>query len=216
MDRKLKIIKTYKAKGIFLIALLSFFVNIPVNAFDINDFGDFSSRSVIESSLFNRQTSTQEQRDLLKARNLVPTTKCMIEQIKKNNYENVKLLLEAKVNPNQQYMANYPIYIAVKENRFEIVKLLCENNAKLNKSMYSELYEAVRNKNKEMAQYLLDKGANVNYTDNFGNSTILYLALRNKMYDLASQMIQKGARADKDSVKYVQKHKLEYLIPQNN
>ena len=200
-------------KKILIIAII-FLLNSPLFAFDINELGDFSSRSVIENKLYNRQTITQEQKDILISKKLSPDTRCLIEQIKKGNYDNVQLLLSAKVNPNQSYMSEYPIYISARENKFDILKLLYENNAKLDRGFYSELYEALRNKNSDMAQYLLDKGAKVNYTDAVTNNTILYMALKNKMYDHASQIIQKGAKADNRSVKYIAKHKLQYLIPQ--
>lgn len=195
-----------------LIAII--LANIPLFAFDISELGDFSSRSAVEGSLFKREpTISQEIKDLLNERKLYPSTQCLIEQVKKGNIENIELLLKAKVNPNQSYMADYPIYIAAKENKFDIVKLLYENNAKLDRGFYSELYEAIKNKNEDMAQYLLDRGANIRYTDSTANSTVLYASLKNKMYNIAGQMISKGAPADKKSVMYIKKHKLEYLIP---
>ena len=197
----------------FLLITL-FLLNISSFAFDINELGDFSSRSVIEGRLYNRQTMTQEQRDLLTYKKLTPTHKCLFEQIKKGNYDNVALLLQAKVNPNQSYLSEYAIYIAAKANKFDILQLLYDNNAKLDRGFYSELYEALRNKNPEMAQYLLDRGAKVNYMDSITNNTVLYMALKNKMYDLASQIIAKGAKPDTRSVKYIRKHKLAHLIPQ--
>ena len=201
-------------KKFLLITLI--LLNIPLFAFDLNDLGDFSSRSVIESKLYNKEKITQDQKDILKSKKLTPTPQCMIEQIKKGSYENVELLLQSKVNPNQHYYSEYAIYIAARENKFDILKLLYEYNAKLDRGFNSELFAAVKNKNKEMAQYLLDRGAKVNYTDSITNDTILYAALKNKMYDIASQLIQKGAYADIRSVKYMKKHKLGYLIEEKN
>ena len=200
-------------KFFLLITLVLF--SVPSFAFDINELGDFSSRSVIEGALFKREeTIPQEIKDLLKAKKLYPNSKCLIEQIKKGNIENVELLLRAKVNPNQNYMTDYPIYIAARENKFDILKLLYENNAKLDRGFYSELYAAIKNKNEQMAQYLLNKGANLRYIDAITNDTVLYSALKNKMYNTAEQMILKGAPADNKSINYIKKHKLEYLIPQ--
>ena len=199
-----------------LITAIFIVLNSPLFAFDLNDLGDFSSRSLIESRIYNNQLTNQEQRDALVLHKLAPTHKCLFEQIIKGNYENVKLLLEANINPNQSYMSEYAIYISAKHNKFDILKLLYENNAKLDRGFYSELYEAIRNKNPEMAQYLLDRGARVNYIDSVTNNTVLYLALKNKMYDLDSQMIQKGAKADPRSVNYLRKHKLGYLVEQKN
>ncbi len=199
-----------------LIITIAILLNSPLFAFDLNDLGDFSSRSVIESKIYNSQHINQEQKDALIERKLTPTHKCLFEQIIKGNYENVKLLLEAHVNPNQSYMSEYAIYISAKHDKFDILKLLYDNNAKIDRGFYSELYEALRNKNADMAQYLLDRGANVNYMDSVTNNTVLYMALKNKMYNLASQIIQKGAKPDMRSVNYLRKHKLGYLIEQKN
>ena len=197
----------------FLIILVLFMTS-PLCAFDLSDMGDFSSRSTIENQLFNRKTISQDEKDVLVAKKLAPTHRCLFEQIKKGSYENVELLLNAKVNPNVAYMNEYAIYIAAKENKFDILKLLYENNAKLDRGFFSELYEAVKNKNADMAQYLLDRGARVNYTDSITNNTILYLALKNNMHDLVKQLILKGANPDIKSLKYMKKHKLADLIPQ--
>ena len=191
-----------------------FLILFQAQAFDASEFGDFSSRSVIEGELYKRSNISQNLKDTLQDKKLAPTHACLFEQIRKGNYDNVKLLLEAKVNPNKSYMGEYAIYIAAKENKFDILKLLYENKAQLDRGFYSELYEAIRLKNTEMAQYLLDRGARVNYTSSITNDTILYLALKNKMYDISSKIIAKGAYADNRSVKYIKKHKLQSLIPQ--
>ena len=47
----------------------------------------------------------------------------------------------------------------------EIVKILIDNNAKLDRGYYSELYEALKNKNPDFALYLINHGANINYED---------------------------------------------------
>ena len=71
-----------------------------------------------------KQGINQEQRDLLGSKKLQLSSKCLIEQVEKGNIENVKLLLDSKLNPNQSYMTEYPIYGAAKKNRFDILKLL--------------------------------------------------------------------------------------------
>lgn len=201
----------YKNKNILALTL-AFLTVMPTFAIDLSEFGDFSSRSTIIKTLTGTQNITQEQKDLLKERKLSPTPKCLIEQVRKGNIENVSILLDAKVNPNQTYMTDYPIYIAARCDKFEILKLLKEKGAKLDRGFYSELYEAVRNKNTQMAQYLLDNNARVNYSDAITNNTILYMALKNNMTDIAGQLIKKGAQADTKSVKQIQKKKLFYLI----
>ncbi len=197
---------------IFLALTLAFFIAMPALALDLSEFGDFSTRSVIMNNLSNKERLTQEQKDILKEKKLYPTTKCLIEQIKKGKTENVIILLESKVDPNQSYMSDYPIYIAAKYNKFAILKILKDKGAKLDRGFYSELYEAVRNKNEEMAQFLLDNNARVNYSDFLTNNTILSMALKNNMLNIASQLIKKGAKADVKSVKLIKKKKLFYLI----
>jgi len=179
-------------------------------AIDLSDFGDFSSRSILMNK--QKSTLTQEQKDILISKKLVPTTKCLIEQIKKNKNENVELLLESGVNPNDSYLAEYPIYIASQKNNFTALKLLYEKGAKLDRGFNSELYEAIKNKNSDMAQFLLDRKANINYKDSITDNTLLYLALKNNMIPIAQQLIDKGIGADRKSVILIKKKKLFYLI----
>ncbi len=185
---------------------------LPALALDINDYSDFSSRSLIMNKMNSTETISQEQRELLISKKLFPTSECLNQQIKKGNFENVKLLLDSKTNPNNSYYSEYPIYTAAKMNNFEILSLLYEYGAKLDRGFYSELYEAVKNKNTQMAQFLIDKGAKVNYQDSITNNTILYMSLKNKMYDISAQLIAKGAKADMKSVRYIKKKKLYNLI----
>ena len=199
-----------------LIALLMFIfasqIMTSTFAVDLSDFGDFESRSSILNGLNKKSTLTQEQRDILMSKKLSATTNCLVEQIKKGNIENVSLLLDFNVKPNQSYMSDFPIYIAAKENKFEIVKILLEHGAKLDKGFNSELYAAISNKNAEMAQFLIENGANVNFYDNVSDNSVLYHALKNNMIDIASLMIQKGAKPDIKSVKYIKKKKLGAIV----
>lgn len=201
---KLKLIK------IIFLLLPVLFLKMPALAIDITDFGDFSSRSVIMGN--NKNAPTQEQKDLLISKKLSPNTKCLIEQIKKNENENVNLLLNSGVNPNNSYMAEYPIYIAAKENNFEALKMLYDKGAKLDRGFNSELYEAIKNKNSQMAQYLIERKANINYKDAVTDNTILYMALKNNMIPIAQQLIEKGVGADKKSFILLKKKNLLYLI----
>lgn len=175
---------------------------------------DFSERSLIMRSLYNKESINQEQRDILTSKKMYLAPACLFEQIKKNNIENVKLLLEFKLDPNKSYLSDYPLYYASKLNRTDIAKLLIEYGAKPDKGFYSELYEAVKNKNTELAQILIDKKAKVNYQDSITNNTILYYALKNNMFDIAQQLIIKGAYPDKKSIKIIKKRKLYNLIPE--
>ncbi len=200
-------------KNKFLLMLLPVVLfSLPALALDITEYSDFSSRSIIMNKMNNTESISQEQKELLISKKLFPTSECLNQQIKKGNIENVKLLLDSKTNPNNSYYSEYPIYTAAKANNFEILKLLYEYGAKLDKGFYSELYEAVKNENKEMAQFLIDNGARVNYQDSITNNTILYMSLKNRMYDISAQLIAKGAKADMKSVGYIKKKKLYNLI----
>jgi len=206
-------------KIIFLTVIPMIVLQSSVLAAEYSSLGDFgggfSERSVIMKSLYKKESLNQEQKDLLAAKKLSPTDKCFFEQIKKGNIENVRLLLDAKMNPNTNYYSEYPVYYASKLNQTEIVKLLLEYGAKLDHGFYSELYEAVKNKNTELAQLLLDNGAKVNYQDSLTGNSIIYYALKNDMYDIARQLILKGARPDKKSVMIIKKKKLQNLIEEN-
>lgn len=198
---------------IIKILFLSLFIN-QITFAEITDFGgDFSSRSQILKQMTSQNNISQEQKDILKNKKLSLNVKCLIEEIKKGNIENVRILLESKINPNDNYFATTPIFVACQENKTEIAKLLLEHGAKLEKSFDSELYFAVKNKNKQLSLLLLDYGANVNYSTPLTEKSILYLSLKNKMYDLAQVLIEKGAKPDRKVFLYIQKHKLEYLIP---
>ena len=196
-------------KILFLIIFLC--THFSVYALDYS--GEFSDRSVLLRSIYGETKASQEQRELLSSKKLAPTTQCLIGEIKKGNIENVTLLLKANVDTNRSYMGNYPIYIASRYNRYEIVKLLRQNNAKLDRGFYSELYESVRNKNTELAKYLIEEGARVNFQDAITGNTILYLSLKNNMHDISKLLIEKGARPDNQSLRYIHKHKLTDLIP---
>ena len=195
-----------------LLLLTGLLIKAPVLAIDLTEYGDFSSRSTILNEGLSKDKLTQEQKDLLSNKKLAPTTQCLVEQIKKGNIENVRILLNSKVNPNSSYLSEYPIYTAAKNNKFEIVKLLIEYGAKTDKGFYSELYISVKNKNSQMAQYLIEKKARLDYVDTISNNTILYMALKNNMIDTAQLLIDRGVGADIKSAKLIKKKKLFYLI----
>lgn len=179
---------------------------------DWSEFGSFSDRSTIMSGLNQAGRITPEQKELLKQRKLVPTTQCLIQQIKKNKLDNVQLLLDAKVKPNESYYMEYPIYTAAKANNFEALQMLYDNGAKLDRGFFSELFEAVKNKNQLMTDFLLEKGAKVNYIDSLTQNSILYYAIKNNMIETAKDLIEKGATVDRKTAILVKKKKLQYLF----
>ena len=190
-----------------ILGIFIFFFSSFALAIDVKELGDFSSRSVLLTNK-DKQKPKQELITILASKKLYPNTQCLINEIDKGNIENVSLLLKTNMDINQSYYGEYPIYHAAKKNNFEIVKLLFENGAKLDRGFYSELYEAVRNKNTQMAQFLIDNNAKVNYTDYLTNNTILSLSLKNDMNDITKQLIQKGALIDTKSAVFIKKKKI--------
>jgi len=180
----------------------------PVFAFDVSELGDYNSRSMYYNS--RQQTISQEKINILKTRKLNPSIECLNKQIKKNNTENVQLLLDMGINVNSNHMGETPLYIAVKHNNYELANLLIKNNAKPNEGFYSELYTAVKNKNQELAQLLLDNKAKVNYLTMVTSDSILYLALKNNMLSIAQQLVKKGAIIDEKSATLIRKKGIEF------
>lgn len=191
---------------IFILFLIPVFLfKLPVLAFDVTQLGDYESRSMYFNS--SKNSLTQEKIDFLKSKKLSPTIKCLNEQIKKENLNNIDLILDLNMDINENYMGETPLYIAVKKNNQSIVELLIEHKAKPDRGMYSELFEAVKNKNNEIAQILLNNKAKINYTTMVTNDSILYTAIKNNMLELATQLIRNGAYIDEKS---------SYLIKKKN
>ena len=194
-----------------LFFLMPILFSVSALAIDLDDYGSFSSRSLIIKEQ-NKTSLTQEQRNILIEKKLQPTIQCLMIQIKKKNYDNIELLLNFGLDVNSSYMAEYPLYIASKVDDLKIVQMLIEKGAKVDLGFNSELYEAVKNKNSQMAQLFLNNKANIHYTDAVTQNSILYLALKNNMIDIAKQLIDKGIRPDNKSVILIKKKKLFYLI----
>lgn len=192
-----------KLKLFILLLIPVFLLKLPVLAFDVSELGDYNSRSMYFNS--KKDTLTQEKIEILKSKKLSPTIQCLNKQIKKNNLENINLILETNIDINASYLGETPLYIAVKNNNPATIKLLIENNAKPDRGMYSELYEAIKNKNEQIAQLLLDNKSKVNYITMVTSETILYTALKNNMLNIASQLIKKGAYIDEKSAYLIKK-----------
>ncbi len=189
---------------LFLISILFFQTAYGIN---LDNLGDFSSRSIIIQPNGKTQLN-QELLNIMREKKLSPDINCLINEIEKNNAENVALILKTNIDLNRNYFTDYPIFHAVKKNNIQITKMLLDNGAKLDRGFNSELYQAVKNKNAEMAQLLIDYGAKVNYIDVLTNNSILYLSLKNNMTEITKQLIRKGVNFDNKSIYYIKKKKI--------
>ena len=107
-----------------------------------------------------------------------------------------------------------PLHYACREGNLEVVNLLLKHGADVNKqNTYSTIYpvfDAINSTNNQknyflIIQSLIERGANINATDSFGN-TLLYHAVEKENIKLIELLIQLGcdinhvSRHDKDTV----------------
>ena len=67
---------------ILILIMPVLFIKAPALAIDINQYEDFSSRSLIINQ--NKETLTQEEKNILISKKLQPNIQCLIKQIKKD------------------------------------------------------------------------------------------------------------------------------------
>ena len=113
--------------------------------------------------------------------------KSLFEAVKKADVEQVRSLIaegtdvDAKwrdvynTNANDLYGANKkrrmertPLWYAVDVCEIEVVKLLVEAGADVSAGLQPPLFQAVVKNNTEIAEYLIDHGANINYPQDWG------------------------------------------------
>ncbi len=109
----------------------------------------------------------------------------------------VKLFLDKGVKVDVVDGYGYtPLIRAVKSTSTKTVELLLSHGADINKTITSNnrsaLIEALVNKSKSIALYLINKGANINHQDNYGY-TALYFATYNGFSSISRLLYQKGA-----------------------
>ena len=106
------------------------------------------------------------------------------------NYQNVERLLANGASPNSflKFNSVTSLAIASQNGFFDIVKLLVENGADVNltKDGYTPLYRAVQEERYNIAQYLIDKSADINYVQANGLTSLFYAVYKNwpKMVNL--------------------------------
>lgn len=154
-------------------------------------------QSYFESKQFDAALSAfQGLLDKYPASAIAPSTKQMIERVrqakknralfeavKKADVEQVKLLIAEGAEVNVKWRDVYrrdeedpwpkdperiALRHAVKVGKIEMVKLLVEAGADVNGGQWPPLCQAVDENNTEIAEYLIDHGANINYPQDWG------------------------------------------------
>lgn len=133
----------------------------------------------------------------------------VLNYIKRNNIEAVKLALDAGLSPNVTIYGTSALYYATKYKRYEILKLLFDNGANQQIEINSILKEAILNKDIDCAKLLIQNGADINYYDGIANETLLYTTLKKKEYEIARLLIENGAKVDERSGNFIKKNKLD-------
>jgi ankyrin repeat protein len=135
----------------------------------------------------------------------------IIQEIKNNNYAEVKKLIEqgAELNYENVFRVS-PLLTAVMENNADIVKLLLENGADPNaisyiyfediEGKYSALMIAVYNNNFEITKLLVENKAEINYSDDFPSA--LLLAVLNQNIIMLKFLLENGASLDSDNLEF--------------
>ncbi len=136
------------------------------------------------------------------------TSEEFIRQIKKNKKDNVALMLKAGMSPNIDYFGEYALFYAVKFNKTEIAQMLLDKGADPNTGFDSVLFWAAKNNNTELAKALIEKGAKVNFEELVSSKTILYVALKKNNLELAKILINNGAKIDMPSGLIIDKKNL--------
>ena len=121
------------------------------------------------------------------------------------NLEKVKLLTEHGADINYSNFEYGPVIaVAVSKECIDIVKYLVSqgvdpamtytNGYSYSGKSYSLLNAAVRNKTTEIAEYLIEQGADINtQTDSVSGLPLIFVALRAENIELLKLLIEKGA-----------------------
>ncbi|KAF3393739.1 putative ankyrin repeat protein [Penicillium rolfsii] len=114
---------------------------------------------------------------------------------KKGHEEMVEMLLDAGANPNFKghgFYTRTPLFHATVNGHRGVMKLLLENGANPNNDHEALLYRAVENRDQEMVNLLLDKGADPQIQDDFDCQTPLHFAVYNQDKEMVNLLIDKG------------------------
>lgn len=133
------------------------------------------------------------------------TSDSFAKYIAKDDTEKCNLLLDAGLLANTYTAEGVPMLcIATRNDCFDKVKWLLERGADINAVSkdrgYSAVMDAVWRKNFEITEYLIEKGANLDFISSDGQP-ILVLAIGNGNLKIAELLLAHGADPDiKDSM----------------
>ena len=123
--------------------------------------------------------------------------------VRQGDLEKVKQLIQAEVNldieDGNDNSNPTALIIAAEQGRLEIVKILVEAGADLDLrplgTSWPALTLALVLKHPQVAEYLIQKGARINYDDGF-KPTPLHAAVENGYLDLVRLLVEKGANVN--------------------
>ncbi|OQA80894.1 MAG: Ankyrin repeats (3 copies) [bacterium ADurb.Bin243] len=137
----------------------------------------------------------------IKEKNGAINPKLIINTVKNRNIEGVKMLIKCGADFNAHDEHESPaLHWAVLWGMFDVVKLLVENGAEINEVNYydkSSLLLTALNENKpEIARYLIEKGADLNFADS-ESYKILHTAVDKNYADIAGLILKRGYDVNK-------------------
>lgn len=150
----------------------------------------------------SNETTPEMAQSLLKARGFNFTEEDFFKALKQSEAANVKLFLQAGIDPNVRNKAGETaLTFAAVNSTVETVKVLAEKSD-LNLRDGNDgmpLYVALKNQKFENFEFLLDKGADPNSTGTAGktkNQTVLYVAVLLNKKQFIKKLLDKGANPD--------------------